>query len=67
MRPLNRQLKLLSKIEKAIKRINENVFGFCEETCEPIGLKILIARPIVTSTIEAQEKHEKDEKVFADT
>ena len=67
MRTLNRQIKLLSKIEKAIKRINENVFGFCEETGEPIGLKRLIARPIATLTIEAQEKHEKDEKVFADT
>jgi len=66
MRTLNRQIKLLSKIEKAIKKINENTYGFCEETGEPIGLKRLIARPIATLTIEAQEKHEKNEKIFAD-
>jgi len=66
MRTLNRQIKLLSKIEKAIKRINENVYGYCDETGEPIGLKRLIARPIATLSIEAQEKHEKKEKVFAD-
>ena len=57
MRTLNRQIKLLSKIEKAIKKISENTYGFCEETGEPIGLKRLIARPIATLTIEAQEKH----------
>ena len=66
MRTLNRQIKLLSKIEKAIKKITENTYGFCEETGEPIGLKRLIARPIATLTIEAQEKHEKNEKIFAD-
>ena len=66
MRTLNRQIKLLTKIEKAIKRINDNTFGYCDETGEPIGLKRLIARPIATLTIEAQEKHEKNEKVFAD-
>ena len=66
MRTLNRQIKLLSKIEKAIKKISENTYGFCEETGEPIGLKRLIARPIATLTIEAQEKHEKNEKIFAD-
>jgi len=66
MRTLNRQIKLLSKIDKAIKRIKDNIFGFCEETGEPIGLKRLIARPIATMSIEAQEKHEKNEKVFAD-
>ena len=65
MRTLNRQIKLLSKIEKAIKRINDNNFGFCDETGEPIGLKRLIARPIATLCIEAQEKHEKNEKIFA--
>jgi len=67
MRTLNRQIKLLSKIEKAIERINNNTYGFCEETGEPIGLKRLIARPIATLSIEAQEKHEKNEKIFADT
>ena len=66
MRTLNRQIKLLSKINKAIKRIDENSYGYCEETGEPIGLKRLIARPIATLSIEAQEKHEKNEKVFAD-
>ena len=66
MRTLNRQIKLLSKINKAIKRIENNTYGYCEETGEPIGLKRLIARPIATLSIEAQEKHEKEEKVFAD-
>ena len=66
MRTLNRQIKLLSKIEKAIKKINDNTYGYCEETGEAIGLKRLIARPIATLSIEAQEKHEKNEKVFAD-
>ena len=66
MRTLNRQRKLLSKIEKAIKKIQENTYGYCEETGEPIGLKRLIARPIASLTIEAQEKHEKNEKIFAD-
>ena len=66
MRTLNRQIKLLSKINKAIKKINNNTYGYCEETGEPIGLKRLIARPIATLSIEAQEKHEKNEKIFAD-
>ena len=66
MRTLNRQIKLLSKINKAIKKINNNTYGFCEETGEPIGLKRLIARPIATLSIESQEKHEKNEKIFAD-
>ena len=66
MRTINRQIKLLSKIDKAIKRINDNTYGYCEETDEPIGLKRLIARPIATLSIEAQEKHEKNEKIFAD-
>jgi len=65
MRTLNRQIKLLSKIEKAIKKIKDNTYGYCEETGEPIGLKRLIARPIATLSIEAQEKHEKNEKIFA--
>ena len=66
MRTLNRQIKLLSKIDKAIKRINDDTYGYCEETGEPIGLKRLVARPIATLSIEAQEKHEKNEKIFAD-
>ena len=66
MRTLNRQRKLISKIDKAIKKIKDNTYGYCEETGEPIGIKRLIARPIATLTIEAQEKHEKNEKIFAD-
>ena len=66
MRTLNRQIKLLSKIDKAIKKIKDNTYGYCEETGEPIGLKRLIARPIATLSIEAQETHEKNEKIFAD-
>ena len=66
MRTLNRQRKLLTKIDKAIKRIQDNTYGYCEETGEPIGIKRLIARPIATLSIEAQEKHEKDEKIYAD-
>ena len=66
MRTLNRQMKLVSKINNAIKKIDNNTYGYCEETGEPIGLKRLIARPIATLSIEAQEKHEKNEKIFAD-
>ena len=66
MRTINRQRKLLTKIDKAIKRIDKDTYGYCEETGEPIGIKRLIARPIATLTIEAQEKHEKNEKIFAD-
>jgi DnaK suppressor protein len=65
MHTLNRQRKLLSKIDQAIKKINDNTYGYCEETGEPIGVKRLIARPIASLTIEAQEKHEKNEKIFA--
>ena len=66
MRTLNRQRKLLSKIDNAIKKIKDDTYGYCEETGEPIGIKRLIARPIATLSIEAQEKHEKNEKIFAD-
>ena len=66
MRTLNRQRKLLAKINQAINRIKNNTFGYCEETGEPIGIKRLIARPIATLSIEAQEKHERNEKIFAD-
>ena len=65
MRTVNRQGKLLTKIEKAIKRIDDNTYGYCEDTGEPIGVKRLIARPIATLSIEAQEKHERNEKIFA--
>ena len=65
MRTVNRQGKLLTKIEKAIKRIDDNTYGYCEDTGEPIGIKRLIASPIATLSIEAQEKHERNEKIFA--
>ena len=67
MRTLNRQRKLLTKIDQAIKKIKDDTYGYCEETGEPIGVKRLIARPIATLSIEAQEKHEKNEKIFANT
>ena len=66
MRAINRQMKLISKIDAAIKKIQEGTYGFCEETAEPIGLKRLMARPIANLCIAAQEKHEKEEKVYAD-
>ena len=67
MRTLNRQRKLLTKINQAINRIKNNTYGYCEETGEPIGIKRLLARPIATLSIEAQEKHERNEKIFIDT
>ena len=66
MRAINRQIKLISKIDSALKRIKDGTYGFCEETGEPIGLKRLMARPVATLSIEAQEKHERDEKIFID-
>ena len=67
MRAINRQIKLISKIESALKRIKEGTYGFCDETGDPIGLKRLMARPVATLSIAAQEKHEKEEKIFADS
>ena len=66
MRAINRQIKLISKIDSALKRIQDGTYGFCEETGEPIGIKRLIARPVATLCIAAQERHEKEEKVYAD-
>jgi len=66
MKAINRQIKLISKIDQALKRIKENTYGFCAETAEPIGLKRLMARPVAELCIAAQEKHEKEEKVYAD-
>jgi len=66
IRTLNRQRKLLSKIDQAIKKIENDTYGYCEETGEPIGIKRLIARPIASLSIEAQEKHERNEKIFAE-
>ena len=66
LRTRDRQRKLISKIDSALRRIEDGTYGFCEETGEPIGLKRLMARPVATLCIAAQEKHEKDEKVYAD-
>ena len=66
MRTINRQRKLLAKIDRAIGRIKDNTYGYCEDTGEPIGIKRLIARPIATLSIDAQERHEKNEKIYAD-
>ena len=66
MRAINRQIKLISKIDSALKRIKDGTYGFCQETGDPIGLKRLMARPVATLSIAAQEQHEKEEKVFAD-
>lgn len=66
MRTINRQRKLLSKIDQALKKFDNNTYGYCEETGEPIGIKRLLARPIASLSIEAQEKHEKNEKIFAE-
>ena len=66
MRAINRQIKLITKIDSALKKIQDGTYGFCEDTGEPIGLKRLIARPIATLSIEAQEKHERDEKIYVE-
>ena len=66
MRAINRQIKLITIIDGALKKIKDGTYGFCEETGEPIGIKRLIARPVATLCIAAQEKHEKNEKVYAD-
>ena len=66
MKAINRQIKLISKIDQALKRIKDGTYGFCNETGEPIGIKRLMARPVADLSISAQEKHEKEEKVYAD-
>ena len=66
LRARDRQRKLVTKIDAALKRIEEGTYGYCEETGEPIGLKRLDARPIATLSIEAQERHERREKVYRD-
>ena len=65
-RASNRRRKLINKIDKALNRLKDGTYGYCEDTGEPIGLKRLMARPVATLCIAAQEKHEKDEKVYAD-
>ena len=66
LRARDRQRKLISKIDSAIQRIDEGTYGYCEETGDPISLKRLDARPIATLSLEAQERHERREKVYRD-
>tara|TARA_S200000501_G_C20653466_1_gene668560 strand:- start:52 stop:576 length:525 start_codon:yes stop_codon:yes gene_type:complete len=66
MKAINRQIKLISEIDKALLRIKDDTYGYCLDTAEQIGLKRLMARPVAKYTITAQEKHEKNEKVHAD-
>jgi DnaK suppressor protein len=66
LRTRDRQRKLIAKIDEALRRIDEGVYGYCEETGEPIGLARLEARPIATLSLEAQERHERRERVHRD-
>lgn len=66
LRTRDRQRKLIAKIDDALKRISDGEYGYCEETGEPISLGRLIARPIATLSLEAQERHEKQEKIHRD-
>ncbi|MEQ8951074.1 RNA polymerase-binding protein DksA, partial [Parvibaculum sp.] len=66
LRTRDRQRKLISKIDAALRRLDDGTYGYCEETGEPISLKRLDARPIATLSIEAQERHERREKVYRD-
>ena len=66
LRARDRQRKLISKIDAALARMDEGTYGYCEETGEPISLKRLAARPIATLSIEAQERHERRERVYRD-
>ncbi len=66
LRARDRQRKLISKIDAALRRIEEGTYGFCEDTGDPISLRRLEARPIATLSIEAQERHERREKVYRD-
>ena len=66
LRTRDRQRKLIAKIDAALRRIEEGTYGYCEETGEPISLRRLDARPIATLSVEAQERHERREKVYRD-
>ena len=66
LRARDRQRKLIAKIEAALNRIADGSYGFCEETGEPISLQRLDARPIATLSLEAQERHERREKIYRD-
>jgi DnaK suppressor protein len=67
LRARDRQRKLIAKIDAALGRLDDGTYGYCEETGEPISLKRLDARPIATLSVEAQERHEKRERVYRDT
>jgi len=64
LRARDRQRKLIAKIDAALQRIKDGTYGYCEETGEPIGLKRLEARPIATLSVEAQERHERQERIY---
>jgi len=64
LRTRDRERKLLSKINKALKKLEDGSYGYCEETMQPISIKRLVARPIATLSVEAQEMHEKSEKIY---
>ena len=64
LRTRDRERKLLSKINKALKNLEDGSYGYCEETMQPISIKRLVARPIATLSVEAQEMHEKSEKIY---
>jgi DnaK suppressor protein len=66
LRARDRQRKLISKIDAALRRIEEGTYGFCEDTGDPITLRRLEARPIATLSLEAQERHERRERVYRD-
>ena len=66
LRTRDRMRKVIAKIDAALQRIEDGSYGYCEETGEPIGLERLMARPIATLTIEAQERHERMEKTYSD-
>lgn len=66
LRTRDRQRKLINKIDAALRRIEDKSYGYCEETGEPISLKRLDARPVATYSVEAQERHEKKERVYRD-
>jgi DnaK suppressor protein len=66
LRTRDRERKLINKIDDALRRVEDGSYGYCEESGEPIGLTRLMARPVATLSIEAQERHERDERVYSD-
>jgi DnaK suppressor protein len=66
LRARERERKLIAKIDAALKRLEDGTYGYCDETGEPIGLRRLEARPIATLSVEAQERHERNERLYSD-